>query len=88
MSIKEIESLEAPAAFASILRDVEEGDLYVVMREGRPIAEIRPVEYAPSDVGVRQRPGKEELLERFRRLREGNRLDGMTIKELRDEGRR
>jgi len=81
MSIKEIESLKAPAAFASILRDVEDGDLYVVTREGRPVAEIRSLSADPAGRAA-------QAAARIRELRKGNRLDGLTLKELRDEGRR
>ncbi len=71
---------EAKRHLASLLDDVERGETITITRHGHPIAELVPLR-APRRKG-------EDYLRVFRELRRGVRLDGPSIRELIDEGRR
>lgn len=72
---------EAKTHLSQLLDDVERGEEIVVTRRGKPIAHIVP---APDD---RQQKAKAAAA-RIRELRKGLSLDGATLKELIEEGRR
>ena len=62
---------------------VEAGEEVVISRHGRPIARLTPVNSAPA-VNHDARKAMEEWRARPNRPR----LDGLTINEMREEGRR
>lgn len=88
MTTRHLEYSEVPSQIESLLRDAKEGHSCIVTENGVPIVELRPI--ATSSVQARPRTAEEAraVVERFRKLREGNRLEGLTLKELREEGRR
>jgi len=47
-----ISASEANQHFSEMLRDVQQGEAFVVMSRGRPVARVIPVETAPSGVAV------------------------------------
>jgi len=88
MSAKEIEIADLPGPIALKLRAVGDGEPCILTDQGKPFAEIRAMATITPVVSDDPEQRKREILERFRQLREGNRLDGLTLKELREEGRR
>jgi prevent-host-death family protein len=63
------------------LDEVEKGERITITKHGRPVAVLVPPDAARTfDVDA--------LMERMREFRKGNRLGGVTIRELIDEGRR
>jgi len=78
--MKEVGVYEAKTHLARLLDEVELGETITITRHGRPIARIVPV-------GGRQRSAT-EAIDALREFRKGNRLHGLTIRELIEEGRR
>lgn len=71
---------EAKTHLSQLLDAVEAGEQIVVTRRGKPIAHIVP---APDD----RREKAKEAVARIRALRKGLTLDGVTVKELIEDGR-
>jgi prevent-host-death family protein len=78
--MKQVGVYEAKTQLPRLLDEVEQGETITITRYGRPIARIVPL-------GGRRRSVR-EAIEAMRELRKGNRLDGITIRELIEEGRR
>ena len=76
-----IGAYEAKTKLPELLRRVEEGESITITRHGVPIAALVPV-------GKRSREDARKAVEALKEFRQGNRLDGVTIRELIDEGRR
>ncbi len=72
---------EAKTKFPELLRRVERGETVTITRHGHPVAKLTPCDEKP-------RRDTEELLAQMRHLRKGNKLKGMTIKELIEAGRK
>jgi prevent-host-death family protein len=72
---------EAKTRLPKLLDDVEQGESVTITRHGRPVAMLVPL---PASRESRAR----EAAAKIRLLRAGNRLDGVTSRELVDEGRR
>ena len=79
--MKTIGAYEAKTHLPRLLDEVEKGERITITKHGRPVAVLVPPESAPA-------PDIDELMERMRRCRTGNRLRGVSIRELIDEGRR
>jgi prevent-host-death family protein len=79
--MKTIAASEAETRFGALLQDVEKGETVIVTRDGQPVARVSPVE--------KERPGVAEAIETLRRYRREHRqaLEGMSIRELIEEGR-
>ena len=79
--MRSIGAYEAKTHLPRLLDEVERGERITITKHGRPVAVLVPPTVAASrDV--------EEIMARFREFRKGNRLAGLTIRELIDEGRR
>lgn len=78
--MKTVEAHEAKTHLAQLLEDVERGEEVTITRDGRPVARLVA---APPKTKT-----PDELMDAFREFRKGNRLAGVTIRELIDEGRR
>lgn len=79
--MRTIGSYEAKTHLPRLLDEVEKGERITITKHGRPVAILVPPDTAPViDV--------DELMEQMRRFRKGNRLRGLSIRELIDEGRR
>ncbi len=63
----------------SLLDDASDQSEILIVRDGEPVAKLERRETSAE----RKRAWVEEVKE----LRKGNRLDGLTIREMRDEGR-
>jgi prevent-host-death family protein len=78
--MKEIGVYEAKTQLPRLLDEVERGETITITRHGRPIARLVPLRGRRRSVA--------ETIEAIREFRKGNRLDGLTIRELIQEGRR
>lgn len=79
--MRTIGAYEAKTHLPRLLDEVEKGERITITKHGRPVAVlIPPGAAAATDV--------EAMLRRVRELRRGNRLNGLSIRELIDEGRR
>jgi prevent-host-death family protein len=72
---------EARTHFSRLLKAVADGDQITITKRGVPVAILQQLRSGDS-------PDAEEMMSRMREFRRGNRLDGLTIRELIDEGRR
>lgn len=71
---------EAKTHLPKLLEKVRQGERVTITKHGQPIAML-----VPAAEGAK-RPVA-EVIEEFKRLRKGVRLNGLTIRELREEGR-
>ncbi len=79
--MREIGSYEAKTHLAELLDDVSRGESIIISRHGTPIAMVIPV------------PGHNkispcEAIAKLRRVRQGVRLDGLSLNEVIEEGRK
>lgn len=80
--MKMIGAFEAKVHFSELLRDVENGETIVITRHGLPVAQIAPLGKSADSAEV--------AMQEIHRLRREVRptLDGITIRELIEDGRR
>ncbi len=79
--MRSIGSFEAKTHLPELLRRVAKGEKILITRRGEPVAMLVPPVPAPGrDV--------QEVLAEMKALRRGNRLGGIKIRELIEEGRR
>mgnify|MGYP001807137040 CR=1 FL=1 len=78
--MKEITAVEAKVKFGALLDEIERGEEVIVTRNGKPVARISPMA-AP-------KMAREEAVRRLVALGKGNRLDGLDLLAMRDEGRK
>jgi len=71
---------ELKAKISELVARAEKGEEVTITRHGRPVARLLPVDL-PDAEEVRR------AIQEIRRLRRGNRLRGLTTKELVEEGR-
>ena len=74
-------AFDAKTHLSSLLDKVEAGEEVLITRHGKPVARLVPE-------GLYLRMAADEAVQRIKALRAGVRLDGLTWKELRDEGRK
>src|SRR5258706_9140300 len=79
--MRSIGSYEAKTHLPRLLDEVAKGERITITKHGVPVAVLVP----PGSAGSTDVEG---MMGRFRELRRGNRLDGLSIRELIDEGRR
>jgi prevent-host-death family protein len=79
--MRSIGAYEAKTHLPRLLDEVAKGERITITKHGMPVAILIPPGTLPArDV--------ESLMQRVRELRKGNRLDGVTIRELIEYGRR
>jgi prevent-host-death family protein len=78
--MRRIGSYEAKTHLPRLLRAVEDGETITITKRGVPIAVLSPAEPAA-------RASISEAAAALRTFRTAHRLDGLTIRELIDEGR-
>ena len=78
--MKQVGVYDAKTRLAGLLDEVEAGETIEITRHGKPVARLTPI-------GT-PKPGIEETIARLRELRKGVRLDGLSIKDLINEGRK
>ena len=76
-----VTAYEAKTNLARLLERVGRGERITITRHGVPVAELVP---------ARGRPAQEikDTIEALRRFRKGRRLEGVSLRELIEEGRR
>lgn len=76
-----IGAYEAKAHLSEILKKVSKGERYLVTKHGTAIAQILPANTS-SKIAV------EEAIKQIKEIRKNNKLGGLSIRELREEGRK
>jgi prevent-host-death family protein len=77
----EVSAYEAKTHFSQLLARAEKGERIVITKHGRQVAALVPLKQEPAR-------SFEEVLRSVAEIRKGNRLDGISIRELIDEGRK
>jgi prevent-host-death family protein len=79
--MKTVGAYEAKTHLPRLLEEVEGGEEITITKRGRAVAKLVPVtEHEPMTT--------EQVLDALREFRRGKMLDGVTIRELIEEGRR
>ncbi|MCL2787538.1 MAG: type II toxin-antitoxin system prevent-host-death family antitoxin [Micrococcales bacterium] len=76
-----IGAYEAKTHFSRLLDDVASGRTITILRRGSPVARLTPIARPAGE-------DAESVVDEFRRARQGVRLDGCSVRELINEGRR
>ena len=79
--MKEIGAFEAKNKLAELLNLAEKGEEIIITRHGKQVARLGPVQQ-PFD-----REAARRAVEEIKRMSKGVRLNGISIKELIEEGR-
>lgn len=74
-------AFEAKTHFASLLERAAKGEEIIITRHGTPVAKLAPV-------SASNRERRREAIQRLREFSKGQTLGDLTVRELRDEGRR
>jgi prevent-host-death family protein len=78
--MREVGVYEAKTQLPRLLEEVEGGETVTITRHGKPVARLVPVK--------QQRRSVEEVIKDIEDFRKTHRLDGISIRELIEEGRR
>ena len=78
--MKQVGVYDAKSHLSELLDQVEQGETITITRHGKAVAKLVPLEAPKRDVSA--------VIAAIRENRKGNRLDGLTIKELINEGRK
>ena len=81
ISMRSIGAYEAKTHLPRLLDEVSKGERITITKHGHPVAVLIP----PDETSARD---VDAIVQRFREFRRGNRLGGVSIRELIDEGRR
>jgi prevent-host-death family protein len=73
---------EAKTQLSSLLERVAQGEEFTITKHGVPVARLIPVGGGRSEADI------QAAIEAIRELRKGNRLDGLKIRDMIEEGRR
>jgi prevent-host-death family protein len=79
--MRHVGAFEAKTHLAALLDAVSAGEQITITRHGRPVARLVPTGAEPASSVA-------HTIERLRRFSEGQTLDGLSVAELRDQGRR
>jgi prevent-host-death family protein len=74
-------AFEAKTHFASLLKRAAKGEEIIITRHGTPVAKLTPL-------NADNRDRRREAIRRLKEFSKGRTLGDLTIRELRDEGRR
>ncbi|MFH0810847.1 MAG: type II toxin-antitoxin system prevent-host-death family antitoxin [Pseudomonadota bacterium] len=72
---------EAKTHLTQLLERVAKGEKITITRHGVPVATLQPVDSA-------KKTPVREVIDQLKRFRGGHRLDGLSIREMIEEGRR
>lgn len=72
---------EAKTHFAALVERVQSGEEITITKHGAPVAKVVPIE-----PDLQRSP--EEIIAEMREIRKHCRLDGLTVREMIEEGRR
>jgi len=79
----EIGLFEAKTRLSELVRQVKKGDSFIITQRGEPTAELGPIRH-------KKRPDPKRIAEAVRRIREMQKIQGVSHEELRswiEEGR-
>jgi prevent-host-death family protein len=79
--MKAVNFTEARKHLSRLLDEVERGEEITITRRGQPVARMVPFHDQKTKSPV-------EIMDALREFRKGNRLEGVTLQELIEEGRR
>ena len=79
--MKRLGAYEAKTHLSRLLDEVERGQTYAITKHGRPVALLVPAA-GGSDLSIAK------AITGLRRFRKGRTLEGVSLRELIDEGRR
>ncbi len=79
--MKQIGAFEAKNRLSELLALVENGEEVVITKHGRPVARLVPAEQLSQRIA-------QEAIDELQRLRTGQKLGGLDLKALINEGRR
>ncbi|MBI3344067.1 MAG: type II toxin-antitoxin system Phd/YefM family antitoxin [Gammaproteobacteria bacterium] len=79
--MKTVGAFEAKTHLSSLLDEVAKGEEITITRHGTPVAKL-------VSASLQAKPDIEKVIEELRAFSKGNRLDGLTIREMIEEGRR
>ncbi len=83
--MKRVGTHEAKTHLSRLLDEVSKGETVIITRRGVPVAQLVPAPALPPDL---EKMSIDEAIAGLKEFRKGNRLDGLTIRELIEEGRR
>ncbi|MEB3172359.1 MAG: type II toxin-antitoxin system prevent-host-death family antitoxin [Cyanobacteriota bacterium] len=79
--MKQLGAFEAKTHLSQLLEEVEAGEQVLITRHGKAVARLMPV-LPPADEQRRA------AVARLRRFRKGKKLKGLSLIDLRDQGRK
>jgi prevent-host-death family protein len=74
-------AFEAKTHFSSLLERVEKGEHIIITRHGKPVAKLVPATGIDAHV-------VDETIVQLKNFAKGQSLGGLSVRELREEGRR
>jgi prevent-host-death family protein len=80
-------SFEAKTHLAALIDRAAAGEEVIITRRGKPVARLVAMEGETVEDEAAAQKRAEDLVAGMKELSRGVRLDGLTIRELRDEGR-
>jgi prevent-host-death family protein len=78
--MKVASAYEAKTRLAELLRRVQSGESITITKHGVPVAKLVPIEEL-------RRPDVSETITALLDFRKGNKLDGLSIREMIEQGR-
>lgn len=78
--MKQVGVYDAKTKLPRLLQEVERGETIIITRHGRPVAQLVPINGGRRNI--------DDTIAAILEFRKGHRLNGITIRELIDEGRR
>lgn len=79
--MRKVGAFEAKTHLSQLLEQVAKGERITIEKHGVPVATLEPA-------GAAKRQPTSEVISEIKRFRKGRRLEGMTIREMIEEGRR
>jgi prevent-host-death family protein len=79
--MRQLGAFEAKTHLSKLLEEVEAGEQVLITRHGKAVARLVPVEPSADE-------RRRQAVERLRQFRHGKTLGGLTLQELRDQGRK
>jgi prevent-host-death family protein len=79
--VETVGAYEAKTHLTKLLERVAKGEKITITRHGVPVATLQPVDSA-------KRTPVRDVIDQLKRFRSGRRLEGLSIRDMIDEGRR
>jgi prevent-host-death family protein len=81
VSMETVGAYEAKTHLTELLKRVAKGERITITKHGIPVATLQPADSA-------KKGPVREVIDQLKRFRGGHRLDGQSIREMIEEGRR